>query len=94
MNVVKYPEDSVLRRHFDAIVEMKRQHWLQMTPSDSILRRHTMSPGSHPTYRSSKTASGVTSPTSNSAPATRARQMATQETGFFARLFSLFSRKT
>jgi len=48
MYLAKQPEDSILRRHFEANVEMKRQMWLRKPPSDSTLRRHAMSAASVP----------------------------------------------
>jgi hypothetical protein len=47
MYIPNCPEDSILRRHFEAAVEMNRQMWLQMPPSDSVLRRHAMSMSMH-----------------------------------------------
>ncbi len=40
MYMKNYPEDSVLRRHFESAAALKRQAWLQRPPSDSVLRRH------------------------------------------------------
>ena len=40
MYIRNYPEDSVLKRHFEASVALKRQAWQQRPPSDAILRRH------------------------------------------------------
>jgi len=94
MTILKFPEDSILKRHFDANVELKRQLWLQMPPSDSILRRHAMSLSSHQTYRASKTAGSVTSSASNRTSTAPVQQAAPKAQGFFARLFSLFAPKT
>ncbi len=47
MYIPNCPEDSILRRHFEAAVEMNRQMWLQKPPSDSVLRRHAMSLSMH-----------------------------------------------
>jgi hypothetical protein len=40
MYIKNYPEDSVLRRHFESAAALKSQAWLQHPPSDSVLRRH------------------------------------------------------
>jgi len=40
MYMKNYPEDSILRRHFESAAALKRQAWLQRPPSDSVLRRH------------------------------------------------------
>lgn len=89
------PEDSVLSRHFEGAVEMQRQIWLQKPPSDSILRRHAMSPGSHPTYGASTATDTRPSPAAQRASSSAApvRQTAAEEKGFFARLFGLFSHR-
>ncbi len=88
MTIIKYPEDSVLRRHFDSTVDFKRQLWLQTPPSDSILRRHASGLSGHtpvhhaaPAKKNSATAS----------PATQSQQRPVKKDGFFARLFDLLS---
>lgn len=40
MYMRNYPEDSVLRRHYEAAAELKRRNWRQKAPEDSVLRRH------------------------------------------------------
>ena len=40
MYIRNYPEDSVLRRHYEAAAELKRRNWRQKAPEDSVLRRH------------------------------------------------------
>ena len=87
MYIPNFPEDSVLRRHFDSTVNSNRDIWLQSPPSDSILRRHAGSgsngaarPGSV-RGRSSHTAS--TSSTISSG----------ESKGFFARLIGLLTGK-
>ena len=40
MYIPNYPEDSTLRRHFEAAAELRRQERLQRSPTDSVLRRH------------------------------------------------------
>ena len=40
MYIRNYPEDSVLRRHFESAAAMRRSEWLQKPPTDSVLRRH------------------------------------------------------
>lgn len=87
MYIPNCPEDSVLSRHFEAAVEMKRQMWLQMPPSDSVLRRHAMSVGSHPTSRAAAPAPAratraATTPTRAAAPVKK---------GFIAWLRDLFA---
>jgi hypothetical protein len=88
MTIIKYPEDSVLRRHFDSTVDFKRQLWLQTPPSDSILRRHAGRLDGHtpvhhaaPAKKKSATAS----------LATQSQQRPAKKDGFFARLFGLLS---
>jgi hypothetical protein len=78
-----HPEDSILKRHFDATVEMKRQMWLQIPPTDSILHRHAMSMSNLPTVRPSARVSRDTLPSS-------ANPSAEDKKGLFSWLFSLF----
>jgi hypothetical protein len=40
MFIRNYPEDSILRRHWEASAELKRRIWRQKPPEDSILKRH------------------------------------------------------
>ena len=40
MYIPNYPEDSVLRRHFESAAEVNRQARLREPPTDSTLRRH------------------------------------------------------
>lgn len=40
MHTPRFPEDSVLRRHFESAAAMKRQAWLELPPTDAVLRRH------------------------------------------------------
>lgn len=51
MYIRYYPEDSVLRRHFEATADRTRGDWLRQPPTDSVLRRHydqMMHPGALP----------------------------------------------
>jgi hypothetical protein len=78
-----HPEDSILKRHFDATVEMKRQMWLQTPPTDSILHRHAMSMSNHPAVRQSTRVSRDTLTSSvNRSPE--------DKKGLFSWLFGLF----
>ncbi|PVV09189.1 MAG: hypothetical protein B6D77_10555 [gamma proteobacterium symbiont of Ctena orbiculata] len=79
----QHPEDSILKRHFDATVEMKRQMWLQTPPTDSILHRHAMSLSNHPSVRPGTAAR-------NNAATTRARQVNEDKKGFLSWFFDLF----
>ena len=88
MYIQNFPEDSVLRRHFDSTVNSKRDIWLQSPPSDSILRRHA------------KGNSGGNSASRPSSARPRSTQTATapsvsshERKGFFARLIGLFVGK-
>lgn len=90
MTILNFPEDSILKRHFEATVEMKRQQWLQQPPTDSVLRRHAMSPDNHTTSRSNATAAKRTSPKPSTTAAAPTAQRANEEKGFFARLLALF----
>jgi hypothetical protein len=40
MYIPNYPEDSVLRRHYEAAAEIRRQARLSAPPTDSVLLRH------------------------------------------------------
>jgi hypothetical protein len=40
MRTPSFPEDSVLRRHVESAAAMKRQAWLDIPPTDAVLRRH------------------------------------------------------
>ncbi|MBT3046804.1 MAG: hypothetical protein G8D61_20820 [gamma proteobacterium symbiont of Ctena orbiculata] len=96
MNLPTFPEDSVLKRHFEATVEMKRQTWLQRPPSDSILNRHASSMDIQSLSRSAgstKRARPTTSSAAASSSAPRAPRTETEEKGFFAWLMGLFSSK-
>jgi hypothetical protein len=89
MTTLKYPEDSILRRHFDTTIEFKRQLWLQTPPSDSILRRHAKGmSGNSPAPRPSAT---VRKHTATAPSAATTPQTGTKRVGFFARLFDMLS---
>ncbi|MET0069210.1 MAG: hypothetical protein ABW096_04170 [Candidatus Thiodiazotropha sp.] len=95
MNLTTFPEDSVLKRHFEATVEMKRQTWLQRPPSDSILNRHASSMDIQSLSRSAGSAKRArpTASSAASSSAPRAPRTETEEKGFFAWLMGLFSSK-
>lgn len=40
MYIPNYPEDSVLRRHYEAAAALRRQTRLSAPPTDSVLLRH------------------------------------------------------
>lgn len=40
MYIPNYPEDSVLRRHYEAAAALRRQTRLRAPPTDSVLLRH------------------------------------------------------
>ena len=40
MYIPNYPEDSVLRRHYEAAAALRRQARLSAPPTDSVLLRH------------------------------------------------------
>lgn len=88
----KHPEDSILKRHFDATVEMKRQMWLQTLPTDSILRRHAMSLSSNPSVRPGSAArnNAASSPARSSSATTQTRQVNEDKKGFLSWFFDLF----
>ncbi|MES9989653.1 MAG: hypothetical protein AB2552_16280 [Candidatus Thiodiazotropha endolucinida] len=91
MNISTHPEDSVLKRHFDATVEMKRQIWLQTPPTDSILHRHAIGMGNHPAARSTTRAKDTSSPAFNRSSSTAtARQASDKNKGILSWLFGLF----
>ncbi len=90
MTILNFPEDSILKRHFEANVEMKRQQWLQQPPTDSVLRRHAMSPDSHATTRSNAAAAKRTSPKPSTTASAPTPQKTNAEKGFFARILALF----
>jgi hypothetical protein len=92
MTISKQPEDSILKRHFDATVEMKRQMWLQNPPTDSILHRHAMSMSNHPALRpgSRADAGRSTGSVNRLASAAASRQINEDNKGFFSRLLGLF----
>ncbi|MES9970419.1 MAG: hypothetical protein ABW092_10335 [Candidatus Thiodiazotropha sp.] len=83
----KHPEDSILKRHFEATVEMKRHMWLQTPPTDSILHRHAMSLSNHPSVRPSPAAR---SQATRSTATAQARQVNTAKKGFLSKFFDLF----
>ena len=90
MHAASFPEDSTLKRHFESTVEMKRQRWLQIPPSDSILRRHILSQRNQSASTSdhatvAKRSASVVSIGSS----TRVEE---KPKGFLARFFSLFSK--
>jgi hypothetical protein len=88
MFIPSCPEDSVLRRHFEAAVEMKRRMWLQMPPSDSILRRHATSLQSH--SRTPRGAAQTPARASSHTPASTA-SAAPEKRGLIAWLRGLFT---
>jgi hypothetical protein len=92
MTITKHPKDSILKRHFDATVEMKRQIWLQNPPTDSILHRHAMSVSHHPAVRPNIriVRDTPTSSVNRSASATASRQVNEKKKGLFSWLFGLF----
>jgi hypothetical protein len=64
MYIRNCPEDSVLRRHFDAATTLRRADWLQQPPSDSVLRRHydQMHQAAVPTSRAATRPAATTAP--------------------------------
>ncbi|MES9829597.1 MAG: hypothetical protein ABW201_15130 [Candidatus Thiodiazotropha sp.] len=91
MNISTHPEDSVLKRHFDTTVEMKRQIWLQTPPTDSILHRHAMGMSNHPAARPTTNAIDTSSPAFNRSSSTAsARQAGGEKKGILSWLFGLF----
>ncbi len=92
MNLPNYPEDSVLKRHFDASVEIKRQMWLQLPPTDSVLNRHAVHQGGRP---GSSAAPRRAAPAPAVAPASArpVPQARSEPKGFFAWLSGLFSSR-
>ncbi len=88
MYIPNFPEDSVLRRHFDSTVNSKRDIWLQSPPSDSILRRHANSNGSNGTNRPSRVRTRSTHMASASGSISSG-----ESKGFIARLIDLFTGK-
>lgn len=91
MYSVSFPEDSTLKRHFESTVEMKRQRWLEIPPSDSILRRHLLSQREQPSSSTShesmaKTRASVVQIGSST-------RIDETPKGFLARFFGLFSSK-
>jgi hypothetical protein len=92
MNNSKFPEDSILKRHFDATVEMKRQVWMQTPPTDSILHRHAMSVSNHPDIWASnkvKKSTAATHTISKSVSRASAGAVSVEKKGFFSWLFSI-----
>ncbi|MES9941477.1 MAG: hypothetical protein ABW104_15280 [Candidatus Thiodiazotropha sp. 6PLUC2] len=90
-----FPEDSTLKRHFESTVEMKRQRWLQLPPTDSILYRHTTMSGknrSKSTSINTSTTTAVKSSAANASPMPQSVENIPPERGFLAKFFSLFSR--
>jgi hypothetical protein len=90
MNRHNFPEDSMLKRHFDSTVEMKRQRWLQLPPTDSILYRHASSKRTKPSR--AQTSAKRTASTSNTSTRLHAGQQQPESQGFFAKFFSFFNR--
>jgi hypothetical protein len=92
MNNLNFPEDSILKRHFDATVEMKRQMWLQNPPTDSILHRHAMSMSNHPAVWASTEAKdhSVTRPINKPASSVSASMAVEEKKGFLSRFFDIF----
>ncbi|MEW8028827.1 MAG: hypothetical protein AB2806_13985 [Candidatus Thiodiazotropha sp.] len=92
MNISIHPEDSILKRHFNATVEMKRQIWLEMPPTDSILHRHAMSMGNQPATRSTTSVINDISSTSfnRSSSTVTTRQANGEKKGILAWFFDLF----
>jgi hypothetical protein len=88
MYIPNFPEDSVLRRHFDSTVSSKRDIWLQSPPSDSILRRHAAGNGINGATRPSRVRRHSTHVASASSSISSG-----ESKGFFARLIGLFTGK-
>lgn len=92
MHSPSFPEDSILKRHFESTVEMKRQRWLQAPPSDSMLNRHIMSrqnqtvTAANPGSVAAKQSASVVSIDSSTSDVEEPK-------GFLARFFGLFSSK-
>jgi hypothetical protein len=92
MNITPYPEDSVLRRHFESAAEMKRQLWLKQGPSDSVLRRHhDQMQQSIGTAQQPETGKVNGSQNAKTSPAVQAPPQP-QRRGFFAWLERLLTR--
>jgi hypothetical protein len=87
-----FPEDSILKRHFDSTVEMKRQKWLQLPPTDSILSRHAISKNEHSRSRTEATLSTPRTKASVASVTSHPSQTRAESRGFLARFFSLFRR--
>jgi hypothetical protein len=91
MHVQSFPEDSILKRHFESTVEMKRQRWLEIPPSDSILNRHIMSQQNQSATASSPVSAAKQSASVVSiAPKTNDVE---EPKGFLARFFGLFGSR-
>jgi hypothetical protein len=92
MNNLNFPEDSILKRHFDATVEMKRQIWLQNPPTDSILHRHAMGISNHPAVWASTEVKShsATRSVNIQASSVSASSAAEEKKGFLSRLFDIF----
>jgi hypothetical protein len=88
MYIQNFPEDSVLRRHFDSTVSSKRDIWLQNPPSDSILRRHAEANGSNGASRPSSVRSRPVHTASTSSTVSRG-----ESKGFFASLIGFLTGK-
>ncbi len=56
MYIRNYPEDSVLRRHYEAAADRIRGDWLQQPPTDSVLRRHYDQMQAAPSYAAASNA--------------------------------------
>jgi hypothetical protein len=89
MHAPSFPEDSILKRHFESTVEMKRQKWLQTPPSDSILNRHAMSQQNQAAPAATSRSEQVreSAPVVSIGSSTRIEE---EPKGFLARFFGLF----
>lgn len=90
-----FPEDSILKRHFESTVEMKRQRWLQLPPTDSILYRHTtmsIKSQSKPASTNAMNSNREKPHISQTSTLHQPVQVKSTEKGFLAKFLSLFSR--
>lgn len=95
MYLQTFPEDSILRRHFDSTTEMKRELWLQTPPSDSVLRRHAKTSDNTHNKPDLQVIPGLK--TINNADASSIQEVSgrngrSEEKGLFTWLFRLFKR--
>ncbi|MCU7892774.1 MAG: hypothetical protein KZQ78_14655 [Candidatus Thiodiazotropha sp. (ex Ustalcina ferruginea)] len=91
MTIPTFPEDSVLKRHFESDNELKRQICLQTPPTDSVLRRHHItSLKYHPSMARTATPR-IANPSRKPVPAQVTAHTLVQAKGFFGWLRNLFS---